>query len=165
MERLGASRARAISRWQRMRPGLGGITTACFPIPGTTLLAKDGSLELEAKPAAVAGAFAGPPDARARLDAGLYLRTDFWVRIVSAEATATTCYLDERGLPRPRPNRVRVTLCIPGQRYDLLDTLGVQQVVHEPPAHVGNEEAIVSAPRSFTIRSSGPACGTASRRP
>src|SRR5882762_7178862 len=90
MERLGRPVHRAISRWQRMRPGLRWIYYGMFPIRRYDLLAKMERWSLEAKPVPFRR-FTGPPDAGARLDAGLYLRTDFWVRIVSGGSYGHTC--------------------------------------------------------------------------
>ena len=83
---------------------------------------------------------AGIPSQSSKLDAGLYLRTDFWARITSGGSYGHTCYV-----AKELAAMTERFACLLPQRYDLLDTLGVQQVVMDPPPTFVNEEAIVTA--------------------
>jgi len=136
MERLGRPVHRAMEAWQRMRPGLRWIYRGMFPVRRYDLLAQLGRWSLDARPVS----FPVRADGTLALDAGLYLRTDFWVKLVSGGSYGHTCYV-----AKELAATAERFACLLPQRYDLLDSLGVPQAVMDPPPHTGNEDAIVSA--------------------
>ncbi len=75
-----------------------------------------------------------PDAAHPSLDAGLYLRTDFWVKLVSGGSYGHTCYVAKE--LAAGANRFA---CLLPQRYDLLDTLGVPQAIMDPPPQTSND--------------------------
>src|ERR1043166_2451152 len=89
MERLGRPVHRAMEAWQRMRPGLRWIYRGMFPVRRYDLLAQLGRWSLDARPVS----FPVRADGTLALDAGLYLRTDFWVKLVSGGSYGHTCYV------------------------------------------------------------------------
>jgi glycosyltransferase involved in cell wall biosynthesis/ubiquinone/menaquinone biosynthesis C-methylase UbiE len=139
MERLGRPTHRAMESWQRIRPGLRWIYRGLFPVRRYDLLAQLERQSLDARPVPFRGLTAVPSES-SKIDAGLYLRTDFWVRITSGGSYGHTCYVAKE--LAAVSNRFA---CLLPQRYDLLDTLGVVQAVMDPPPNGTNEDAIVSA--------------------
>ena len=81
---------------------------------------------------------------RVLVDAGLYLRTDFWVRIISGGSYGHTCYV-----AKELAAVTRTFACLLPQRYELLDTFGVRQVIMDAPQHFVNEDAMVTASDHF----------------
>ena len=75
---------------------------------------------------------------------GLYLRTDFWVRIMSGGSYGHTCYVAKELAAVDRAIRLSAAAAI-----RLLDTLGVTQVVMIRRPNVRNEDAIVARVRSL----------------
>jgi ubiquinone/menaquinone biosynthesis C-methylase UbiE/glycosyltransferase involved in cell wall biosynthesis len=71
---------------------------------------------------------------------GVYLRTDFWAPITSGGSYGHTCYV-AGALSRV----TRKLVCFMPHRYSLLDELGVQQVVIDPPSRECNEIDLVRA--------------------
>jgi len=143
MERSG-SRAPAISRWQRMRPGLPVDLTTHVPIRRYDLLAKMdrwSSSEAGAVPA-----LRGPAGCPARLDGGLYLRPISGCGS-SRAAARPHCYVAEELAATTHGSRA----CFP-QRSTVRHA-GRPAGRHGTAAHVGNEEAI-SQHQIITIRSS-----------
>jgi len=139
MERLGRPLHRAMESWQRIRPGLRWIYRGMFPVRRDDLLSQLERWSLDARPVPFRRLDRVPSEA-SRIDAGLYLRTDFWVRISSGGSYGHTCYVAKE--LAAVSNRFA---CLLPQRYDLLDTLGVVQAVMDPPPNAGNEDAIASA--------------------
>lgn len=143
LERVGRPVHRAMESWQRIRPGLRWMYRGVFPVRRYDLLAQLERMSLDARPVPFHG-LAGVPAQSSRLGAGLYLRTDFWARFSSGGSYGHTCYVAKE--------LAKVTdqfVCLLPQRYDLLDTLGVRQVVMDPPPMIINEDAIVSASSHF----------------
>jgi glycosyltransferase involved in cell wall biosynthesis/ubiquinone/menaquinone biosynthesis C-methylase UbiE len=138
MERVGRPVHHVIESWKRVRPALRWMYSGAFRVERGDVLANLESASLDARPVpfrALDGT-AGPP----KLDAGLYLRTDFWVQFVSGGSYGHTCYVAKElaaGAER--------FACLVPQRYDLLDEMGVAQAVMDPPPNVTNEDGIVSA--------------------
>jgi len=139
LERLGRPVNRAMESWQRIRPGLRWMYRGAFPVRRFELLARLERWSLDARPVPFA-TLAGVPTASAPIDGGLYLRTDFWVRISSGGSYGHTSYVAKELAAISRR-----FACLLPQRYDLLDTLGVAQAVMDPPPNATNEDAIVSA--------------------
>ena len=143
LERIGRPMHRVMESWQRIRPGLRWMYRGAFPVRRYDLLAQLERMSLDARPVPFHG-LAGVPTASSRLAAGLYLRTDFWARFTSGGSYGHTCYVAKE-LAKLTDRFV----CLLPQRYDLLDTFGVQQVVMNPPTTIINEDAIVSASTHF----------------
>jgi glycosyltransferase involved in cell wall biosynthesis/ubiquinone/menaquinone biosynthesis C-methylase UbiE len=143
LERVGRPAHRAMQSWQRMRPGLRWIYRGQFPVRRYDLLADLERHSLDARPIPFRS-LRGAPSARDRIAAGLYLRTDFWAHITSGGSYGHTCYVAKE--------LAAVTdrfVCLLAQRYNLLDTFGVQQVVMDAPTTILNEDGIVSAPSHY----------------
>jgi glycosyltransferase involved in cell wall biosynthesis/ubiquinone/menaquinone biosynthesis C-methylase UbiE len=139
MERLGRPMHLAMERWKRLRPGLRWIYYGRFPIRRGDLLAQLERWSLDARPVPFRS-LKGVPSQASKLDAGLYVRTDFWARITSGGSYGHTCYVaKELAATTSR------FACLLAQRYALLDTLGVPQVAMDPPPTFVNEEAMVTA--------------------
>jgi glycosyltransferase involved in cell wall biosynthesis/ubiquinone/menaquinone biosynthesis C-methylase UbiE len=139
LERVGRPAHRAMQSWQRIRPALRWIYRGAFPVRRHDLLAQLERWSLDARPVPFQTLDRVPSEAE-KLSAGLYLRTDFWARITSGGSYGHTCYVAKE--------LAAVTdrlVCLLAQRFDLLDQLGVQQVVMDAPTTVINEDAIVSA--------------------
>jgi glycosyltransferase involved in cell wall biosynthesis/ubiquinone/menaquinone biosynthesis C-methylase UbiE len=71
---------------------------------------------------------------------GVYLRTDFWSPIVSGGSYGHTC-----SVAKELARRADRFVAVLANRFPLLDTLGVHQVVPVPPGQVGNESTIIRA--------------------
>jgi glycosyltransferase involved in cell wall biosynthesis/ubiquinone/menaquinone biosynthesis C-methylase UbiE len=71
---------------------------------------------------------------------GLYLRSDFWVRIRSGGSYGHTCYAAKELAAVTE----RLT-CVMAQRFELLDQLGVEQVVLDAPGESGTDDNILNA--------------------
>jgi glycosyltransferase involved in cell wall biosynthesis/ubiquinone/menaquinone biosynthesis C-methylase UbiE len=143
LERVGRPAHRAMQSWQRMRPGLRWIYRGQFPVRRYDLLADLERHSLDARPVPFRSLH-GAPTAQDKISAGLYLRTDFWARINSGGSYGHTCYVAKE--------LAAVTerfVCLLAQRYNLLDTFGVQQVVMDAPTTILNEDGIVSAPSHY----------------
>jgi glycosyltransferase involved in cell wall biosynthesis/ubiquinone/menaquinone biosynthesis C-methylase UbiE len=139
LERLGRPLHRVMESWQRVRPGLRWMYRGMFPVRRGDLLSQLERWALDARPVPFR-ALRGVPDRSSKIDGGLYLRTDFWVRITSGGSYGHTCYV-ARELAAVSDRFA----CLLTQRYDLLDALGVPQAVMDPPLNPGNEDAIASA--------------------
>jgi glycosyltransferase involved in cell wall biosynthesis/ubiquinone/menaquinone biosynthesis C-methylase UbiE len=139
LERLGRRIHRGMMSWQRIRPGLRWIYRGTFPVRRYDLLSQLERLSLDARPVPFR-TLTGVPDTSARLDAGLYLRTDFWVRIVSGGSYGHTCYVAKE--LAATANRFA---CLLPQRYDLLETLDVPQAIMDPPSNLVDEDGVVTA--------------------
>lgn len=65
---------------------------------------------------------------------GVYVRTDYWVQLVSGGSYGHTCYVAQE-LARTTDDLV----CLMASRYPLLDDLGLKQEVLRPPVVTQNE--------------------------
>jgi glycosyltransferase involved in cell wall biosynthesis/ubiquinone/menaquinone biosynthesis C-methylase UbiE len=140
LERAGRPLHRVMQSWDRVRPGLRWIYRGAFPVRRYDLLAQLERYSLDARPVPFRAPTRTPDASQPRHNAGLYLRTDFWARITSGGSYGHTCYVAKE--------LAAVTgwfACLLAQQYSLLDELGVQQVVMDPPTTIINEDAIVSA--------------------
>ena len=139
MEHIGRPMLQLRDASRRVRPGLRWIYRGMFPVRRYDLLAQLERWSVAARPVPFR-ALPAVPSASAKLGAGLYLRTDFWVRISSGGSYGHTCYVaKELAATTSR------FVCLLPQRYDLLDTFGVQQAVMDPPPNVMNEDGVVTA--------------------
>ena len=75
-----------------MKPGLRWIYRGAFPVRRFDMLADLERLSLDARPVPFRE-LDGPPNASRKVDAGLYLRTDFWAPITSGGSYGHTCYV------------------------------------------------------------------------
>lgn len=81
------------------------------------------------------------PVPHARLSGnGVYLRLDYWAKIASGGSYGHTCYVAKE-LAETTENVV----CLLGNRFDLLDRLGVRQVVLEAPSPYSSEKALAES--------------------
>ena len=138
MERLGRPVHHAVESWKRVRPALRWMYSGAFRVERGDVLANLESASLDARPVPFR-ALDGTPGAP-KLEAGLYLRTDFWVQFVSGGSYGHTCYV-----AKELAARAERFACLVPQRYDLLDEMGVDQAVMDPPPNVTNEDGIVRA--------------------
>ena len=139
LERLARPADRFVDASRRFKPGLRWIYRGMFPVRRYDLITQ---LERWSRSTLPVPLHMSVPASSAvqMFEAGLYLRTDFWVQITSGGSYGHTCYVaKELGALTCR------FACMLPQRYALLDTLGVAQVMMDPPPHVGNEDAMVSA--------------------
>ena len=143
MERVGRPLHRAMQSWQRIRPGLRWMYRGVFPVSRYDLLAQLERWSLDARPVPFTS-LPDTPGPSSRIDAGLYLRTDFWVRIASGGSYGHTCYVAKE--LAAISNRFA---CLLPQRYELLDAMGVTQAVMDAPPNPTNEDAIASASDHF----------------
>ena len=139
LEKVGRRAHRVMKSWERVRPGLRWIYRGAFPVRRYDMLADLERLSLDARPVPFRG-LDSPPDASRKMDVGLYLRTDFWAPITSGGSYGHTCYVaKELSAVTER------FVCLLAQPFELLDDLGVAQVVMDAPTTIINEDAIVSA--------------------
>jgi len=139
MERLGRPLHRAMEAWKRLRPGLRWIYRGMFPVRRYDLLSQMERWSLDARPVPFPSLTDATPASPAP-EAGLYLRTDFWVKLVSGGSYGHTCYV-----AKELAAAAKRFVCLLPQRYDLLDAFGVPQALLDPPPHTSNEDAIVTA--------------------
>jgi glycosyltransferase involved in cell wall biosynthesis/ubiquinone/menaquinone biosynthesis C-methylase UbiE len=143
MERLGRPVLRLMDSWERVRPGLRWMYRGAFPVRRYDLLSQLERWALDARPVPFR-TLASVPSASSKIEAGLYLRTDFWVRIISGGSYGHTCYVaKELAAVSDR------FACLLPQRYELLDSLGVVQAVMDEPSNPSNEDAIASASEHY----------------
>jgi glycosyltransferase involved in cell wall biosynthesis/ubiquinone/menaquinone biosynthesis C-methylase UbiE len=139
LERLGRPAHRLLDASKRFKPGLRWIYRGMFPVRRHDLVTELERRSNGARPAPLRmSAFesSGPP----RFDAGVYLRSDFWVHITSGGSYGHTCYV-----AKELAALTERFACLLPQRYELLDAFGVPQLLMDAPPHVGNEDAMVSA--------------------
>jgi glycosyltransferase involved in cell wall biosynthesis/ubiquinone/menaquinone biosynthesis C-methylase UbiE len=143
MERLGRPVHRLMESWQRVRPGLRWMYRGAFPVRRFDLLSQLERWALDARPVPFGG-LSTAPTASAKIEAGLYLRTDFWVRIISGGSYGHTCYVaKELAAVSDR------FACLLPQPYELLDAMGVVQAVMDSPPNPTKEDAIASASEHY----------------
>ncbi|UUQ63721.1 glycosyltransferase family 4 protein [Pseudomonas fuscovaginae UPB0736] len=75
---------------------------------------------------------------------GVYLRTDYWVNITAGGSYGHTCYVAQE-LAECTENLV----CFMANRFDLLDTMGIEQVIMDKPSSTCNEIDVLKASRFF----------------
>ncbi len=75
---------------------------------------------------------------------GIYLRSDFWVRIRSGGSYGHTCYVAKE--LAATTERLK---CVMAQPYEMLDDLGLNQIILEAPGEDGNDLNILSATKTY----------------
>lgn len=75
---------------------------------------------------------------------GVYLRTDYWVKIKAGGSYGHTCYVAKE-LTRSTQRLV----CFMANRFELLDHLGIEQVVMDVPSTTCNEIDVLRASRFY----------------
>ncbi len=139
MERLGRPVHLAVESWKRVRPALRWMYRGVFGVHHDELMAQLEGWSLDARPVPFRD-LSGPPSASSKMAAGLYLRTDFWNHITSGGSYGHTCYVaKELAATTGR------FACLLPQRYPLLDALGVEQAIIDPPINLHNEDCVVTA--------------------
>ena len=150
LERLGRPAHRLLEASKRFKPGLRWIYRGMFPVRRYDLLAQLDRWSLDARPVPFRTGSSAAEPRRSKFDAGLYLRTDFWVRITSGGSYGHTCYVAKELAARHRAGSRAccrsATSCSTRSAY--------AQAVMDPPPNVTNEDAIVSGVRSLLSRSS-----------
>jgi hypothetical protein len=86
-----------------------------------------------------------PPAVPAIGGRGMYLRTDFWVNISSGGSYGHTCYVAKELAATSRG-----LSCVMANRYELLDHLGLHQIVVPPPSRSSNEIDLLGGTAYFT---------------
>lgn len=85
------------------------------------------------------------PAVNRRLEgSGLYLRLDFWAKISSGGSYGHTCYV-----AKELKNTTQDLFCVMAHPYDLLDELGVRQIVLQSPGEYGDEPTILKASEHY----------------
>ena len=143
MEQIGRRIDHVAEARRRLRPGHRWIYNDRFPVSRDELLSDLERRRLDARPVPFRD-LCGVPSAAQPLDGGLYLRTDFWVRIVSGGSYGHTCYV-----AKELAAATRRFACLVPQRYDLLDVLGVQQAVMDAPPDVVDEDTMATASEHY----------------
>ncbi|PYQ84947.1 MAG: hypothetical protein DMG02_30245 [Acidobacteria bacterium] len=142
-ERLIAPTARGRRRLARVRPALRWIYRGEFPIRRYDILADIARVTERAHPVPISPTV--HPDGRVSVAGrGLYVRTDFWNRVTSGGSYGHTCYVAKE----LAATAVSLTCLLP-HRYELLDALGVDQVVLDPPTRHEGEDSIVAATEHY----------------
>lgn len=85
-----------------------------------------------------------PPGNPAVNGTGMYLRTDYWVKISSGGSYGHTCYVAKELAATSGG-----VVCLMANHYALLDELGLHQVVVPPPWQASNEEDLLRAMAYF----------------
>ena len=142
-ERLIAPTARGRRRLARVRPALRWIYRGEFAIRRGDILADVAHVTVRARPVPLSPTVHadGHMSVAGR---GLYLRTDFWNRVTSGGSYGHTCYVAKE----LAATSVSLTCLLP-HRYELLDALGVDQVILDPPLRREGEDAIAAATEHY----------------
>jgi glycosyltransferase involved in cell wall biosynthesis/ubiquinone/menaquinone biosynthesis C-methylase UbiE len=144
IERIAPPAHRWMQRWIRARDGLRWVYRGEFPFARGEMLAELERHNFDARPVPFRE-LTGAPTVSAPIGAGLYLRTDFWGRISSGGSYGHTCYVAKE----LSELTVRFA-CLLANRFPLLDSLGVQQVIMDPPGTpVASEVAMIKATRHY----------------
>ena len=144
LERIGRPLDRAMESWKRIRPALRWMYRGTFPVSRSDILSQMDRWSYDAKPVPFRVIPGERPGTNVRARGGLYLRTDFWVHIISGGSYGHTCYVAKElaaGTDR--------FVCLLPQRYALLDRLGIAQAVVPAPANVLNEDGRVTASEHY----------------
>jgi len=136
LERIAPPIVNTLERWDRLRPGLRWIYRGTFPVQRDVILQDLEPMILRARPVGFERPLSHP--------SGIYLRTDFWSRIVSGGSYGHTCYV-----AKELAATAERFVCLLTQPYALLDTYGVRQVTMDPPPIVEGEDALVLAPAHY----------------
>jgi ubiquinone/menaquinone biosynthesis C-methylase UbiE len=138
LKRIALPIDRGVTRWQRAPAGLRWIYRGEFPVRRSDILVKLTLLTLRAQPVPLDPPACGVP----RLaGVGLYLRTDYW-------ATER----DDERMSRVVAELAEISdrvVCLTARHDRLLDRMGMQQVVMDPPRLTAGEDAIVLAPTHY----------------
>lgn len=126
--------ARRIVRGRRL-PTAPSVAAASTAPPIHTHKTRVEALIAQAAPVGWAGA-----GTSRRAGAGVYLRLGYWERLTSGGSYGHTCFV-ARELAAASDGLV----CLLGQRFDLLDELGVRQVALDAPSTAQNEIDLISA--------------------
>ena len=140
MERLARPVVQLVDASTRLKSGLAWVRGGTVPIPSRDvqqLIAQLEQWSRAARPVVPAG---GGLHAPLSAGPGLYLRTDFWNRIISGGSYGHTCYV-----AKELAATARGFACLLPHRYDLLDQLGVFQVALDTPPGPAGEEAMIAA--------------------
>lgn len=87
----------------------------------------------------------GVPSAENKIPGtGVYLRTDYWVKIAAGGSYGHTCYVAQE-LAECTENLV----CFMANRFDLLDVMGIEQVIMDSPSSTCNEIDVLKASRFY----------------
>lgn len=90
-------------------------------------------------------AFNGMPSEGNRIPGtGVYLRTDYWVKISAGGSYGHTCYVAQE-LSKCTERLV----CLMANRFDLLDAMGIEQVIMDTPSSTCNEIDVLKASRFY----------------
>ena len=140
MKRIGLPIDRAVTTWHRAPTGLRWIYRGEFPVRRSDILVKLTLLTLRAQPVPLDPPACGGGVPRLA-GVGLYLRTDYWATERDDErmsrVVAELAAISER------------VVCLTPRHDRLLDGMGVQQVVMDPPRLTAGEDAIVLAPTHY----------------
>jgi glycosyltransferase involved in cell wall biosynthesis len=87
----------------------------------------------------------GVPAPNNRIDGtGVYLRTDYWVKIKAGGSYGHTCYV-----AKELTRSTRRLVCFMANRFELLDDMGIEQVVMDGPSSTCNEIDVLRASRFY----------------
>src|SRR5262249_52727729 len=139
LEKVGRHGHHVTTCWKRLRPGVRWIYTGAFPV-GWRDLRRDVDRLIKAARPVPFRSLDCLPDASRRTDGGLYLRCDFWTPNISGGSYGHTCYV-----AKELSALTERFVCLVVQRFELLDELGVAQVVMEAPTALTDEDAMASA--------------------
>jgi glycosyltransferase involved in cell wall biosynthesis/ubiquinone/menaquinone biosynthesis C-methylase UbiE len=78
---------------------------------------------------------------------GIYLRTDYWAPIQTGGSYGHTCYV-----AKELSSRCDQLVCVMANRFPLLDTLGIRQVVLQAHSTEANEGALLAASPTWTLQ-------------
>lgn len=102
------------------------------------------ALIASARPYPIANAERVPSPQHTLPGTGVYLRTDYWVSIKAGGSYGHTCYVAQE-LARSTEKLI----CFTPNRYELLDTIGVPQIVMPTPLSTCNEIDVLRASRIY----------------
>lgn len=75
---------------------------------------------------------------------GVYLRTDYWVKIAAGGSYGHTCYVAQE-----LAACTEKLVCFMANRFDLLDAMGIEQVIMDSPSSTCNEIDVLKASRFY----------------
>ncbi|MCO7610383.1 glycosyltransferase family 4 protein [Pseudomonas chlororaphis] len=75
---------------------------------------------------------------------GVYLRTDYWVKIAAGGSYGHTCYVAQE-----LANCTENLVCFMANRFDLLDVMGIEQVIMDTPSSTCNEIDVLKSSRFY----------------
>src|SRR5262249_39538232 len=143
LEKAGRHARHVMTCWDRLRPGVQWIYTGAFPVGYRDRLRELDRLNADARPVPF-GSLDQLLNASQPIDAGLYLRCDFWTSIVSGGSYGHTCYV-----AKELSAMTKRFVCLVVQPFELLDHFGVTQVVMEAPTALTDEDAMINATAHF----------------